>query len=178
MVVNKLIRRGSCHFIKEAHVHIRFVGISVGIEEFHAHAGGGEGGLDSFVKHVVEGRGIVGVKIFPRAVQGASTRQPQANNKRPEEHTSALQFQGCCAGISIARLHTIGDQDKNISVALVGREIRGRLKQRIGNGRYTFWNDLSEFLDDLIMVAGAKRNFKLGILAIVGLPGIAMAVYP
>src|SRR5690606_34662712 len=89
-VVHKFIRRGACHFIEEADVYIGLIGISIRIEEFYAHACGGEGGLNGLVEYVVEGGGIIRIKIFARTIKRASPRQPKTYDKRSKEHTLSL----------------------------------------------------------------------------------------
>src|SRR5690606_6958486 len=121
---------------------------------------------------------VTGVKILSCTFKRFSTLQAQSDDEGPEEHAASLQFNRRCARVSLTRFNTIGDQDENVAVPGTDGKVCGRLKQRIGDGRYAFGKHLCWRGGDVVVIAGTEAHFKLGILAVVGLPVVRVAIYP
>src|SRR5204863_10009285 len=93
-------------------------------DELNTDGSAGEGTRDGVVQHLIKASGRIGIHIVTGAFKGLFRRHSEADDIRLKKDTLALESQRCRTWITAARLDAICDEDQDIAITWLCRNMR------------------------------------------------------
>ena len=166
--VHEVVAHLAGPLVVQGHRHVGLGGLPVHGQQVDLRGGAVQRLGDDDLQHLVEELGRAGIVVVAHALQAVllPVVQPHADHEGLQDDAPGLQGPAHRAGVLVAGLDAVGDQDDDVAGLGVVGKITGGLLQRPGDGGGAHAAHGLQHPAHLRHAALAERHFQPGVVAV------------